>query len=94
MIATILAILAASDEGGVPGWLLLAGPAGGGGVYFVSWRYYRNTHRSHSFERETRIESQPITGDEQKIKSITGTTKSGIDNANHGSTLPPPSNGA
>ncbi|MAT06165.1 MAG: hypothetical protein CL424_14090 [Acidimicrobiaceae bacterium] len=76
------AIFAASDDGGASPWLLLAGPAGGGGVYFLSWRYYRNTHKSHAFERETRVEAQSITGDEHKIKSITGTKKSGIDGAN------------
>ena len=75
-------IFAASDEGGVSGWLLLAGPAGGGGVYYFSWRYYRNTHQSHAFERETRIEAQSVTGDENKIKTITGTTKSSMDGRN------------
>ena len=77
------AILAASDDGGVPAWLLVAGPAGGGGVYFFSWRYYRNTHQSHAFERETRVEAQPVSGDETMVKSIKGTTKSGIDGSNH-----------
>jgi len=83
-LATVFStvILAASDEGGVPGWLLLAGPAGGGGVYYLSWRYYRNTHQSHAFERETRIEAQSVTGDETKFKSIKGTTKSTIDGRN------------
>ena len=76
------AIVAAADDGGVPGWLLLAGPAGGGGVYYLSWRYYRNTHQSHAFERETRIEAQSVTGDETKIKSIKGTTKSTMDGRN------------
>jgi hypothetical protein len=40
------------------------------------WRYYRNTHTSHSFERETRIEAQPVTGSDAKVKEITGTKKS------------------
>lgn len=77
------AVLAASDDGGASPWLLLLGPAGGGGVYFLSWRYYRNTHQSHAFERETRIAAQPVSGDEKMVKSIKGTTKSGIDGANH-----------
>ena len=75
-------ILAASENDGVPGWFLLAGPAGGGGVYYLSWRYYRNTHQSHAFERETRIEAQSVTGDETKIKTITGTKKKSIDGRN------------
>ncbi|MEQ8436690.1 MAG: hypothetical protein RIB65_04305 [Ilumatobacter fluminis] len=75
------AMLAASSEGS-PGWLLLLGPAGGGGVYYFSWRYYRNTHQSHAFERETRIEAQSVTGDESKIKTIKGTKKKSIDGRN------------
>lgn len=76
-------LIAASDDGGASARLLLLGPVGGGGVYFVAWRYYRNTHQSHAFERETRVEAQPVTGDDHKIKSITGTKKSGIDSDNH-----------
>lgn len=50
MIAAMLAelasaaLVAAEDEGG-PVWLLALGPAGGAGVYYLSWRYYRNTHQ-------------------------------------------------
>ena len=43
-------------------WLLLLGPAGGAGFYWAMYRYYRNTDKSHSFEHETAIESQPVTG--------------------------------
>jgi hypothetical protein len=87
MIATLLTelvaatLLAADDDGG-PLWLLVLGPAGAGAVYFGLWRYYRNTHTSHSFERETRIEAQPVTGQDAKIKAITGTKKSRIDGDN------------
>lgn len=52
-LAAALAFVAAEDDGG-PVWLLLLGPAGAGGVYLVAWRYYRNTHTSHGYERETR----------------------------------------
>jgi len=78
---TPAAVMAAEDDGG-PVWLLLAGPAGGAGVYFLSWRYYRNTHTSHSFERETRIEAKPITGNDAKVSEVTGTKRSGIDGDN------------
>ncbi|TDT18166.1 hypothetical protein BDK89_3783 [Ilumatobacter fluminis] len=81
-VFSTVVLAASSDDGGVPGWLLLAGPAGGGGVYYVSWRYYRNTHQSHAFERETRIEAQSVTGDESKIKTIKGTKKKSIDGRN------------
>ena len=78
MIASVL--LAA--EGNAPTWLLVLGPLGGGGVYFGLWRYYRNTHRSHAFERETRIAAQSVTGTDVKFDEITGTKKSRIDNGN------------
>jgi len=75
-------VLAADSDGG-PTWMLVLGPAGAGATYFFSWRYYRNTHRSHAFERETRIEAQPVTGNDAKVDEIKGTKKSGIDGDNH-----------
>jgi len=72
----------ASSSSDSPTWLLAAGPAAGVGVYFVGYRYYRNTHTSHSFERETRIQSQPVTGNETKIGENNGTKKSSIDGDN------------
>jgi len=86
MIAMLLseltsgALVAASDGG--PLWLLALGPAGGGALYFGLWRYYRNTHQSHSFERETRIEAKPIIAHDTKVDEIKGTKKSGIDGDN------------
>lgn len=82
MIAALMsgAIVAASD--GSPAWLLVLGPAGGGALYFGLWSYYRNTGKSHSFERETRIAAQPITGQDRKVDEIKGTKKSGIDGNN------------
>jgi hypothetical protein len=74
--------LAAADGDGGPTWMLILGPAGAGATYFLSWRYYRNTHQSHAFERETRIEAQPVTGNDAKVKEIKGTTKTGIDGDN------------
>jgi hypothetical protein len=84
VLASVLspvAFVAAEGDGG-PTWMLILGPAGAGGVYFLSWRYYRNTHTSHAFERETRIEAQPVTGSDAKVREITGTKKSGIDGEN------------
>lgn len=73
------AILAASNG---PVWLLIFGPLAGGGLYFGLWNFYRNASKSHSFETETRVEAQPITGTEQKVDEVRGTTKSGIDGNN------------
>jgi hypothetical protein len=83
MIAVLASeMLGASSDSG-PAWLLLLGPAGAGGVYFGLWSYYRNTGKSHSFERESRIGAKPITGDDRKVNEIKGTKHSGIDGANH-----------
>jgi hypothetical protein len=70
------------DSGGGPVWLLILGPAGAAGLYFGFWRYYRNTDKSHSFESETRIQAQPVTGHDAKINEITGTKKTSIDGDN------------
>lgn len=76
------AVLLAASDGG-PVWLLLLGPAAGGGFYFLWWRFYRNTDQSHSFERETRVEAEPITGQDEKVDEVRGTKRSSIDGANH-----------
>ncbi|MEQ1701211.1 MAG: hypothetical protein ABMA25_13945 [Ilumatobacteraceae bacterium] len=73
------ALLAASNG---PVWLLIFGPAAGGGVYYGLWNFYRNANKSHSFETETRVEAKPVTGREHKVDEVRGTTKSGIDGNN------------
>ena len=67
-----------SDDGSLA--LLLLGPAGGTGLYWMIYRYYRNTDKSHAFERETKIDAEPVTGVEQdrKVDRITGTSESRI----------------
>lgn len=75
-------VLATADDGGGSGWLLVLGPAGAAGVYFGLWRYYRNTHVSNSFERETRISAQPVTGHDAKVGDVNGTKRSRIDGDN------------
>jgi hypothetical protein len=67
-----------SDDGGLA--LLLLGPAGGAGLYWMLYRYYRNTDKSHAFERETRVEAQPVTGAEQdrKVDEVRGTQETRI----------------
>ena len=58
-------------------WLLL-GPAGAAGFYWAMYRYYRNTDKSHSFERETLIESKPVTGSDAKVDEVRGTKRTSI----------------
>ncbi|KWV13363.1 hypothetical protein [Xanthomonas translucens] len=65
-----------SDDSGL--WLLLAGPAGASALYWTLYRHYRNTDKSHAFERETTVEAKPVTGSDRKIDTITGTQESRI----------------
>ena len=69
-----------SDDSGL--WLLAAGPVGATALYWMLYRYYRNTDKSHAFERETTIEAKPITGSDSKVGTVTGTqeTRIGGDN--------------
>jgi hypothetical protein len=64
--------------------LLLIGPAGGIGLYWALYRYYRNTDKSHAFERETKVDAQPVTGNDLKIGTNNGTRESRIDGDNVG----------
>lgn len=71
-----------SDDGGLA--LLLLGPAGGAGLYWALYRYYRNTDKSHAFERETTVDAKPVTGSEsdRKVDEIKGTRETRIDGDN------------
>ncbi len=80
-LASVVAESNAQDEDG-GGWLLFAGPAAGIAIYTALFRYYRNTDKSHSFERETAIESQPVTGSDAKIDEVRGTKRSAIEGNN------------
>ena len=60
-----------SDENGLA--LLALGPAGAVGLYWALYRYYRNTDKSHAFERETRVVAKPVTGSESKVGTNNGT---------------------
>lgn len=82
-VVTLLAsVLAQSSSEGSSTWLLLAGPLGGGGLYFLLYRFYRNTDKSHSFEREAKIDAQPVTGTDAKIDEVRGTRRSSISGNN------------
>ncbi|MBL8263509.1 MAG: hypothetical protein JNM58_13885 [Xanthomonadaceae bacterium] len=69
-----------SDDGGL--WLLLAGPAGATALYWGLYRYYRNTDKSHAFERETQVEAKPVTGTDRKVDEIKGTQRSRVEGDN------------
>ncbi|UYB54209.1 hypothetical protein OCJ37_09895 [Xanthomonas sp. AM6] len=69
-----------SDDNGL--WLLLAGPAGASALYWALYRYYRNTDKSHAFERETSVEAKPVTGADEKVGTVTGTQQRRISGDN------------
>ena len=69
-----------SDDGGLA--ILLLGPAGATGLYWALYRYYRNTDKSHAFERETTVEAKPVTGSDSKIDEVKGTRETRISGDN------------
>jgi hypothetical protein len=60
-----------SDDSGLA--LLLLGPGSSVGLYWALYRYYRNTDKSHAFERETKVATRPVTGSDEKIGTNNGT---------------------
>ena len=71
-----------SDDGGLA--LLALGPAGGIGLYWALYRYYRNTDKSHAFERETKVDAKPVTGSDLQVGTNIGTRESRIKGDNVG----------
>jgi hypothetical protein len=65
-----------SDDNGLA--LLLLGPAGAIGLYWALYRYYRNTDKSHAYERESKVDAKPVTGSDQKVGTNNGTRDSRI----------------
>jgi len=67
-------------------FLLALGPASAAGLYWMLYRYYRNTDKSHAFERETEIVAQPVTGMEadRKVNEVRGTQETQIRGNNVG----------
>ena len=74
-------VMAASGDS-APLWLLAAGPAGAAATYWSLYRYYRNTDKSHAFERDTLIEAQPVQGGKERVDHISRTRDSDIDGDN------------
>ncbi len=69
-----------SEDSGL--WLLLAGPASATGLYWALYRYYRNTDKSHAFERDTAVDAKPVTGSDQKVDEVLGTQRTRIPDDN------------
>ena len=65
-----------SDDSGLA--LLLLGPAGAVGLYWALYRYYRNTDKSHAYERESKVDAQPVAGSDRMIGTNNGTRESSI----------------
>ena len=79
MIADV--VMATSGDS-APLWLLAAGPAGAAATYWALYRYYRNTDKSHAYERDTVIAAQDVQGSEDKVGHISRTRDSDIDGDN------------
>ena len=64
--------------------ILLLGPAGATGLYWMLYRYYRNTDKSYDFEHKASVEAKPVTGEDgdAKVGEVKGTTNSRIDGNN------------
>lgn len=70
-----------SDGGGIVA-LLALGPASATALYWTLYRYYRNTDKSHAFERETAVVTTPVTGNDRKVHTVTGTEQRRINGDN------------
>ena len=65
-----------SDDSGL--WLLALAPAGAAWLYLAIYRHYRNTDKSHAFERETTVNAETVTGSEHKVSGQKETRKKRI----------------
>ncbi len=83
-IAVVISDIIALSGDDSPIWLLAAGPVGGVATYWAFFRYYRNTDKSHAFERDTIIAAQPVQGGEEQVDRISKTRKSGVEGDNVG----------
>lgn len=75
-------IVATTSSFEVGEWIFLAGPIAGGAMYWLIFQYYRNTNKSHQYERETKIESQPAVINDVKVRTRRKTSQSKTPNEN------------
>ncbi len=66
--------------------LLALGPASAVGFYWAMHRHYRNTDKSHAFERETAVEVLSLTGPEadRKVDELRATRSARVQGDNVG----------
>ncbi len=62
--------------------ILLAGPVSATGLYWFLYRHYRNTDKSHAFERETAVDADTVTGTDEQVSVVKGTRASRISGDN------------
>lgn len=67
-------------------FLLALGPVSAVGFYWVIYRHYRNTDKSHAFEHETAVEVLALGGSEadHKVDEVRGTRATRIPGENGG----------
>jgi len=65
-------------------FLLALGPASAAGFYWAIYRHYRNTDKSHAYERETAVEVLALTGqqDDRRVDTVRGTRNKRIEGDN------------
>jgi hypothetical protein len=65
-------------------FLLALGPASAVGFYWLIYRHYRNTDKSHAFEHETAVEVLALSGSEgdHKIDEVRGTRAARVEGDN------------
>jgi hypothetical protein len=78
----LAAYYATSSGDGEGQWLKLIFMLSGPAFYFVMWSRYRNAKARHQHERETEAQITQLTGNDVKIKRITGTSSSSLSGAN------------
>lgn len=62
--------------------ILLLGPAGAGGLYWMLYRYYRNTDKSYDFEHKAAVVAKPVSDEDAKVGEVTGTRETHIQGNN------------
>ncbi len=59
-------------------WLPALGHDGATALYWAIHRYYRNTDKSHAFERETAMDAKPVMGSKNNVGELIGTQEKRI----------------